>query len=99
MLIKKKREQHKNPEVELVARLLDRVDSEGSVSSPTPELWTAPKMVNGFLCQVEKFEDGWQGLAIKYTGPGKGFEMDKLSIWATREEADRELHKMVRAWK
>ena len=95
-LIKFKRTPHKNPETEMVARLLDRVESEGTVSSPGAEIWTKPKMVNGFMCSVEKFEDGWQGLAYKKVN-GKEIQIDKLPQCPTREAAERMLYAVVNA--
>ena len=94
MLIKKKRSEHKDPKTELVARLLDRADSEGTVSSKGSELWTRPVMVNGFLCKVEKFEDTWQGLAFKKIG-SKEIHIDKLPAMPTREGAERALYRVV----
>ena len=96
-LIKFKRERHKDPETEIVARLLDRVESEGSVSSPGSEIWAKPVMVNGFLCSVEKFEDKWQGLAYKKDG-AKEVQIDKLPQCPTREAAERMLYAVVRAY-
>jgi hypothetical protein len=103
MLIKKKREPHKDLKTELVARLLDRAESEGVISSPSSELWTAPKMVNGFLCRVEKFNEGWQGLAYKKVpdkknGGFKEVQIDKLPMFSTRERAERALYKVVNGY-
>ncbi len=94
MLIKKKRSEHKNAETELVARLLDRVESEDTVSSPTSEIWSRPVMVNGFICRVEKFEEGWQGLAYKKV-LGREIQIDRLPMCETREGAERMLYKVV----
>ena len=96
-LIKFKRSEHKDPETELVARLLDRVESEGTISSPGSSIWTKPVMVNGFLCQVEKFEGGWQGIAYKKVGD-KDINIDKLPQCPTREDAERMLYTIARAY-
>ncbi len=101
-LIKFKRSEHKNPETEIVARLIDRAESEGSVSSPSPEIWTKPVMINGFLCRVEKFDDKWQGLAYKQVPDRKNggwmdVNIDKLPLCPTREDAERILYTVVRS--
>ena len=102
MLIKFKRSEHKDPELELVARLIDRKESEGTVSSVVPSegvLSDEPvltHMENGWICSFMEEDGKFKGLAYKEIN-GKEFNMDKLPWCPTRKEAAKMLYNIVRA--
>lgn len=95
MLIKFKRSEYKNPETELVARLIDRKESEGTVSSAVPEP-VLTHMENGWICSFMEEDGKFKGLAYKEVN-GKEFYMDKLPWCPTRKEAAKMLYNIVRA--
>lgn len=95
-LIKFKREQHKDPDVELVARLIDRAESEGTVSAEETDNQYIMGMQEGFIVTFHEDEKGWQGLAYKQHR-GKDVEL-KTPICKTRDEAGYRLYKYIRAF-
>lgn len=95
-LIKWKRPEWKDPELELVARLLDRAENEGTVSSVIPEGKSIVGMQEGFLVTFTEDDKGSEGLAYKQER-GKDVEL-KTGLCKTRDEAGFKLYKYIRAW-
>jgi hypothetical protein len=93
-LIKFKRPQHKDPELELVARLLDRAESEGTVNSEIPEGKSIVGMHEGFMVTFMEDDKGHEGLAYR-EHKGKDFNL-KTGICKTRDEAGYRLFKLIR---
>ena len=95
-LIKFKRPEWKDPELELVARLLDRAENEGTISSPEPEGKSIVGMQDGFLVTFMEDERGHEGLAYKKER-GKDVEL-KTGRCKTRDEAGYKLFRYIKAW-
>lgn len=93
-LIKWKRPQWDDPEVELTARLLDRLENEGTISSPEPEGKSIVGMQEGFLVTFMEDDKGHEGLAYKQEN-GKDVEL-KTGRCKTRNEAGYKLMKYIR---
>jgi hypothetical protein len=94
-LIKWKRPEWKDPELELTARLLDRLENEGTVSSPDPEK-SLIGLQEGFLVTFMEDDHGHEGIAYKQES-GKDVEL-KTGLCKTRGEAGFRLYKYIRAW-
>lgn len=96
MLVKWKRPEWKDPELELTARLLDRLGNEGTISSPEPENKSLIGMQEGFLVTFMGEDGKHEGLAYKQE-MGKDVEL-KTGKCKTRDEAGYKLAKYIRAW-
>ena len=95
-LVKWKRPEWKDPELELVARLLDRAENEGTINSVIPENKSLIGMQEGFLVTFMEVDGGHAGLAYKQE-MGKDVEL-KTGKCKTRDEAGYRLAKYIRAW-
>ena len=96
MLIKVKRSQYKDPDVELVARLLDRARSEGTVNSVVNENKSVIGMHEGFYITFLEEDDGFTGLAYRKQN-GRDFNL-KTGVCKSRDEAGRKIFKYIRAF-
>ena len=96
MLIKNKRPEYKNPETELVARLIDRAESEGIVTSDQPEFKSVMGLQEGFIVSFLEDGTGWSGLAFK-RHRGKDVEL-KAEGYKSRGEAGKALFRYIRAF-
>ena len=96
MIVKWKRPEWKDPELELVARLLDRAENEGTISSPQPEGKSILGMQDGFIVTFMEDDKGHEGLAYR-EHLGKDFQL-KTGICKTRDEAGWRLFKLIRAF-
>ena len=95
-LIKFKRPEHKDPEVELVARLIDRAESEGTVQSEEPDNSSIIGLQEGFMVAFMNEDNGCEGLAYK---KHKGREIElRTGLCKTRDEAGRRLFKYIRSF-
>jgi hypothetical protein len=95
-LIKVKRSEYKNPETELVARLVDRAENEGSVSTEETDIKYLMGLQEGFIVSFHEDDKGWTGLGYK-KHQGKEVEL-KTPICKTRHEAGHRLMKYIRAF-
>jgi hypothetical protein len=95
-LIKFKRPEYKDAELELVARLLDRAESEGTVNSVIPENKSILGLQDGFIVTFMEDDNGYEGLAYKQER-GKDVEL-KTGRCKTRNEAGYKLFSYIRAW-
>lgn len=95
-LIKWKRSEYKDPELELVARLMDRARSEGTVNAETPEGKSVLGLQDGFMVTFLEDDKGFEGLAYKQH-KGADFQL-KTGICKTRDEAGWRLFKLIRTF-
>ena len=96
MLIKFKRPEYKDPDLELVARLMDRARSEGTVNSPVKDNLSVIGMQDGFMVTFLEDDYGFTGLAYRKHGR-RDFEL-KTSPKKTRDEAGYELYRLIRTF-
>ena len=95
-LIKFKRPEYKDPDLELVARLIDRAESEGTVNSVIPEDKSIMGMHEGFMVTFLNDDKGSEGLAYR-KHKGQDFEL-KTGLCKTRDEAGYKLFKLIRTF-
>ena len=93
-LIKFKRPEYKDPDLELVARLIDRAENEGTVNAPVRENESIIGKHEGFLVTFMEDDKGFEGLAYR-EHKGKPLEL-KTGICKTRDEAGYRLFKLIR---
>ena len=95
-LIKFKREQYKDPDVELVARLMDRARDEGTVNAVETGSQSIMGLHEGFIVTFMEDDKGHEALAYKQER-GRDVEL-RSGICKTRDEAGFKLFKYIRAW-
>ena len=93
-LIKFKRPEYKDPDLELVARLIDRAEDEGCVNAVIPENKSILGLQDGFLITFIEEDKGYEGLAYRQY-KGKDFEL-KTGICKDRDEVGYRLFKLIR---
>ena len=95
-LIKWKRPEYKDPDLELVARLIDRAESEGTVNAPERDSKSIIGKHEGFLVTFMEDDKGFEGLAYRREN-GKDIEL-RSGICKTRDEAGYRLFKYIRTF-
>ena len=96
MIFKFKRPEYKDPEIELVARLMDRARSEGTVNAVETGSSSILGMQEGFIVTFMEDDKGFEGLAYKQEND-KDVTL-KTGICKTRDEAGYKLYKYIRSW-